>query len=225
MSDPRGEGRPLLLEEPLAGLAEAARKTARELAAPAGRYASWVRQTLESGNRLLLCGNGGSAATAQHVAAEYTVRFRRRRRPLPAEALGASVPELTAAANDFGFEASFARAVEARGAEGDLLVLYSTSGSSRNVIRAAEAAGRMGLRTVALTGSDGETLAETADLCLAVPSDEPARIQELHLALEHAVVDRVEERIAGAEPGCRSSDDERHIERRRRGATDGGARD
>lgn len=224
-----GGGSDPLLEGPLSELAAAAREATRELSRPAGRYAEWARQTLESGGRLLFCGNGGSAAVAQHVAAEYTVRFRRRRRPLPAEALGASVPELTAAANDFGFEAAFARAVEARGREGDLLVLYSTSGTSRNVVRAAEAAGRRGMRSVALTGADGGLVAEAADLCLAVPSDDPARVQELHLAVEHAVVGRVEERIAGGDadsaPAEGASEADRDAERRTRGATDGGPRD
>lgn len=225
MSGASDGGEPVpLLEAPLSGLAEVARRTARELAGPAGRYAGWVQETLESGNRLLLCGNGGSAAVAQHVAAEYTVRFRRRRRPLPAEALGASVPELTAAANDFGFEAAFARAVEARGDEGDLLVMYSTSGSSRNVARAAEAAGRRGMRSVALTGADGGLVAEAADLCLAVPSGDPARIQELHLAVEHAVVGRVEQRIAGSGAAEDDGETERHAERRTRRASDGGSR-
>ncbi len=181
----------------LDGLAAAARETARELSGPAARYAGWVRETLEEGGRVLFCGNGGSAATAQHVAAEYVVRFRRRRRPLPAEALGASVPELTAAANDLGFAASFARAVEARAARGDLLVVHSTSGTSENVVRAVEAASERGIRSVALTGSRGGPLSRAADLCLAVPASDPARVQELHLAVEHAVVGRVEARVAG----------------------------
>lgn len=184
------------LSEPLDGLAAAARETARELSGPAARYAGWVRETLEGGGRLLFCGNGGSAATAQHVAAEYVVRFRRRRPSLPAEALGASAPELTAAANDLGFEAAFARAVEARAGPGDLLVAHSTSGASENVVRAVEVASERGIRTAALTGSRGGPLSEAAELCLAVPASEPARVQELHLAVEHAVVGRVEARIA-----------------------------
>lgn len=188
------------LEETLGRLAEAAERAAGELAAPAARYAAWARQTLSAGGRIYVGGNGGSAATAQHVAAEYVVRFRRRRRPLPAEALGSSTPELTAAANDFGFDAAFARAVEARVAPEDLVVLHSTSGSSENVVRAAEAAGRSGARSVALTGAGGGALAEAADLWLGVPAEDPARIQELHLALEHAVVQRVEEWATGAEP-------------------------
>lgn len=220
------EARPFLAEA-LDGLAESVRRTARELSGPAARYAGWVRETLESGGRVLFCGNGGSAATAQHVAAEYVVRFRRRRRPLPAEALGASVPELTAAANDFGFPASFARAVEARAGENDLLVVHSTSGTSENVVRAVEAAGRRGARTVALTGDRGGLLEEAADLCLAVPSADPARIQELHLALEHAVVDRVDGWIAGEEDAARrqgTAEHENADQRRGEESIDGGSR-
>lgn len=197
-SEPAAEerGAEVFLRPALEGLASDARRTAAELSEPAARYAARVRETLVGGGRLLFCGNGGSAATAQHVAAEYAVRFRRRRRPLPAVALGASAPELTAAANDLGFREAFARAVEARASSDDLLVLHSTSGSSENVVRAAEAARRGGLGTVALTGPDGGRLAEVVDLCLAVPSEDPARVQELHLALEHAVVERVDRRWA-----------------------------
>lgn len=212
--------------EALRGLAEAAERTARELSEPAARYAAWARETLERGGRVVFCGNGGSAATAQHVAAEYVVRFRRRRRPLPAEAVGTSAPELTAAANDFGFPASFARAVEARVGPNDLLVLHSTSGSSENVIRAAEAAGRRGARTVALTGADAGSLGEAVDLCLAVTSDDPARVQELHLAVEHAVVERVDAWVADGGAPERAGDGPGETEstrtgRKGRGATDG----
>lgn len=217
------DGGSAVLRPALEGLAAAARRTAAELSEPAARYAARVEATLAGGGRVLFCGNGGSAATAQHVAAEYAVRFRRRRRPLPAVALGASSPELTAAANDFGFRRAFARALEARGGAGDLLVLHSTSGSSENVVRAAEAARRLGLSTVALTGADGGRLAEAADLCLAVPAEDPARVQELHLAVEHAVVDRVERRAAGgkraAEPGEPAGGP---AERSEEGAVDGG---
>lgn len=218
------DGRPFL-SEALGDLEEAVRRTARELSRPAARYAAWVRETLEGGGSVLLCGNGGSAATAQHVAAEYVVRFRRRRRPLPAEALGASAPELTAAANDFGFPAAFARAVEARAGPDDLLVVHSTSGTSKNVVRAVEAAGRLGARTVALTGDDGGLLQEAADLCLAVPAADPARIQELHLAVEHAVVDRVDGWIAGGDGADRRRGEtvERIENRRGEGAIDGGS--
>ena len=218
------DGRPFL-SEALGDLEEAVRRTARELSRPAARYATWVRETLEGGGSVLLCGNGGSAATAQHVAAEYVVRFRRRRRPLPAEALGASAPELTAAANDFGFPAAFARAVEARAGPGDLVVVHSTSGNSENVVRAVEAAGRLGARTVALTGDDGGLLQEAADLCLAVPAAEPARVQELHLAVEHAVVDRVDGWIAGGDGigGTSGEMVERIENRREEGAIDGGS--
>lgn len=209
------DGRPFL-SEALGDLENAVQRTARQLADPAARYAAWVRETLEGGGSVLLCGNGGSAATAQHVAAEYVVRFRRPRRPLPAEALGTSAPELTAAANDFGFSATFARAVESRAGTDDLLVVHSTSGTSENVVRAVEAAGRLGARTVALTGDDGGLLEAAADLCLAVPAADPARIQELHLAVEHAVVERVDRWIAGDDGAGRPREEMvEHIENRR----------
>ena len=141
-------------------------------------------------------------------------------------ACGASAPELTAAANDFGFSSAFARAVEARAGPADLLVVHSTSGTSENVVRAVEAAGRIGARTVALTGEDGGVLEEAADLCLAVPAADPARIQELHLAVEHAVVDRVDGWVAGGDDGTGGSRGEtvEHIENRRgEEAIDGGS--
>lgn len=189
------------LRSALEALAADARRTAVELSEPAERYARRAEGTLAAGGRLLFCGNGGSAATAQHVAAEYAVRFRRRRRPLAAVALGASGPELTAAANDFGYGEVFARAVEARASDGDLLVVHSTSGSSENVVRAAEVGRRRGLETVALTGCGGGRLADLVDLCLRVPSEDPARVQELHLGVEHAVVERVERRLSGGDGG------------------------
>lgn len=221
MSDDRS-----FLTEALGDLEGALRRTARELSRPAARYAGWVGETLRDGGSVFFCGNGGSAATAQHIAAEYVVRFRRRRRPLPAEALGASVPELTAAANDFGFPAGFARAVEARAGPDDLLVVHSTSGTSENVVRAVEAASGIGARTVALTGEDGGLLEAAADLCLAVPSADPARIQELHLAVEHAVVNRVDGWVAGGDgegPRRPRGEEIEHIERHRgEEAIDGG---
>lgn len=190
------------LEDHLGSLAALAGESAAELSAGADRYARWVRETLEGGGKLLFAGNGGSAAHAEHVAAEYRVRYRRRRRPLPALALAGESAALTASANDFGYEEVFARAVEALGRPGDLLVLHSTSGESPNVIRAAETASERGIRTVALTGRGGGALGEAVDLLLAVPSEDTARIQEIHLALEHAVADRVDRWLAdGADGG------------------------
>ncbi len=163
----------------------------------AARYAAWVVRTLRAGGKLLVCGNGGSAATAEHVAAEYVVRFERTRRALPAVALTGSGPMTTAAANDFSFAELFERQLAALAGGDDLVVLHSTSGESENLVRAARAAREAGLRTVGLLAGGGGRLAEAVDLALVVPTDEGARAQELHLAVEHAVVDRVETVFAG----------------------------
>jgi D-sedoheptulose 7-phosphate isomerase len=160
------------------------------------RYAAWVERTLRAGGKLLVCGNGGSAATAEHVAAEYVVRFERSRRPLPAVALTGSGPTTTAAANDFSFAEVFERQIAALAGGDDLVVLHSTSGESENLVRAARAAREAGSRTVGLLAAGGGRLADAVDLALVVPTDEGARAQELHLAVEHAVVDRVEAAFA-----------------------------
>lgn len=180
-------------------LAEAAGAAAGEVAAPAARYADWVVETLTTGGRLFLCGNGGSAATTEHIAAEYSVRFRRLRGSLPALALSSSTAALTAAANDFGFEHVFARALAAHARPGDLLVLHSTSGASRNLLEAAAAARDMAVRTVALLGRSDGGLADLVDLAIHVPADETAVVQEIHLALEHCVADLVDAHFAAAD--------------------------
>lgn len=186
-------GGPVLLPhlERLAALAARASGLEKE----AARYAAWAVETLRGGGKLLVCGNGGSAATAEHVAAEYVVRFERTRRALPAIALTGSGPLMTAAANDLSFTEVFERQLAALAAPGDLVVLHSTSGDSENLVRAARAARDAGLRTVALVAAGGGRLAEEVDLALVAPTDEGARAQELHLAVEHAVVHRVESAI------------------------------
>lgn len=165
------------------------------------RYAEWVLETLRRGGKLLWAGNGGSAAAAEHVAADYLVRYRRRRRHLPAIALSSSSAAVTAAANDFAYEEVFARSLRALATPKDLLVLHSTSGESLNVVRAAEAAREIGLRSVALLAGDGGTVGRMVDLAIVVPTDETATAQELHLAVEHAVAGRVESEISAAPEG------------------------
>ena len=156
------------------------------------RVGSLVEETLEHGGTLMFCGNGGSAADAQHLAAEYVVRFRRERRPLRAIALTTDTSVLTAGANDFSFDDVFARQVEALGRKGDLLVLHSTSGESENLIRAAAAARAVDIRTVALLAKGGGRLLDRVDHALVVPTDSTAHAQELHLAIGHAICDRVD---------------------------------
>jgi D-sedoheptulose 7-phosphate isomerase len=162
------------------------------VAAAAGRYA----ETLRAGGTIFFCGNGGSAAAAQHIATEYMVRYSASRRPLAALALTTDTSLLTAAANDLGFERVFARQVEALCRPEDLLVLHSTSGESPNLLAAARAARDRSVRTVAFLGRGGGALAALVDEAIVVPSDDTGRIQVIHLALEHLIVELVEEELA-----------------------------
>ena len=176
----------------LEALAELARSAAHGLAAGTADMAFRVEATLRAGGKVLFCGNGGSAAEAQHLAAEYVVRFSRERAPLAALALTTDASVLTAAANDHAFEEVFERQVRALGRTGDLLVLLSTSGESENLLRAARAARDGGLATVALVAKGGGRLAGMVDLALVVPTDVTARAQEIHLAVGHVVCELVE---------------------------------
>lgn len=185
----------------LAELARAADDAAREVSEAAGRYAELARRTLEGGGRLLFAGNGGSAAAAEHMATEYVVWLRRERRALPALALTGSTSLLSAAANDLGYPRVFARALEAYGRPGDLLVLHSTSGESPNLLEAAARASELGIATVALLDRDGGRLGSIVDLAIRVPASGSARVQELQLAVEHAVAGVVEAWAAGEESG------------------------
>jgi D-sedoheptulose 7-phosphate isomerase len=184
-----------------AGL-EALARSVLDSAALADRVAAASRRyadTLRAGGTLFFCGNGGSAADAQHIATEYVVRYAGARRPLAAVALTTDSSLLTAAANDLGFERVFARQVEALCRKGDLLVLHSTSGESRNLLAAAEAARERSVATVAFLGRGGGPLAGRVDESIVVPSDDTGRIQVIHLALEHLIVELVEaELIRGA---------------------------
>ena len=159
-------------------------------------YVTRVVDTIQGGGCLFFCGNGGSAADAQHLAAEYVVRFTRERRAVAAVALTTDSSVLTAAGNDLGFEGVFARQIEALGSPGDLLVLHSTSGMSPNLLAAADAARERGVKTVGLLARGGGALADRVDLALVVPTDSTARAQELHLLIGHAVCDVVEASLA-----------------------------
>jgi D-sedoheptulose 7-phosphate isomerase len=181
-----------------AGLLSLARvaEASTALATDVDTVGEWYIAVLDGGGTLYFAGNGGSAADAQHLATEYMVRFRRARKPLRAVALTTDTSLLTAAANDLGFEQIFARQVEALCRAGDLLVLHSTSGASANLLAAARAAKAQGLPVVAFLGRDGGALKELVDIAIVIPSDETSRIQELHMALEHLIVEMVEERFA-----------------------------
>ena len=164
------------------------------LAAIADRLTS----CLKAGGTLYLCGNGGSAADAQHVAAEFVGRFLRERRPLPAVALTCNTSILTAIGNDYDFAEIFARQVRAHAGPRDCVIGISTSGRSPNVLRALAAAQEIGATTIGFTGADGHELAGLCDACLLVPSTSTPRIQEAHLLAWHLVCDEVERRIVGA---------------------------
>lgn len=176
-------------------LARTAQATAAQLAAEVVEVADLAASTIEAGGKLMFCGNGGSAADAQHLATEYVVRFRRERKPLPAIALTTDTSLLTAASNDYGFDFVFSRQVQALGSSADLLFLHSTSGESRNLIEAARAAAEMGIATVALLARGGGSLRYYVGRSIIVPTDSGARAQELHLALGHIICDAVERRL------------------------------
>jgi D-sedoheptulose 7-phosphate isomerase len=152
-----------------------------------------ITESLNAGGKILFCGNGGSAADAQHLAAEFTGRYLKERRALPAIALSVNTSSLTAIGNDYGFDLVFARQLEALGNRGDVAVGISTSGNSPNVIRALEAAKSKSIYTVALTGKSGGKLRNLADCALCMPSDETPRIQECHILTGHLICDVVEQ--------------------------------
>ncbi len=176
--------------------AEQARAGLAALAALASRVGEEHAETIAAaGGTLFFAGNGGSAADAQHLATEYVVRYHSNRSALRAVALTTDSSLLTACANDMGFDEVFARQVEALARHGDVLSLHSTSGESPNVIRAAQAAKARGVTVVGLLGRSGGPLKDLADVALVVPSDDTARIQEIHLAIEHLICEMVEERL------------------------------
>jgi D-sedoheptulose 7-phosphate isomerase len=152
-------------------------------------------KALRKGNKPILFGNGGSAADAQHIAAELVGRFAFSRPALPALALSVNTSCVTAIANDYGFDLVFARQIEALGRAGDVAIGISTSGNSSNVIHAMAVAKQMGLHTVALTGASGGKLKTAVDHCLCAPSDETPRIQECHILMGHIIAELVEQTI------------------------------
>jgi D-sedoheptulose 7-phosphate isomerase len=169
-----------------------------ELAAPLSRAADTLGQALLDGNKLLTCGNGGSAADAAHLATEFVCRYSADRRPYPAIALTDSGSTLTAAGNDYAFELVFARQVRAFAREGDVLIAFSTSGNSRNVLLALQAARELKMHTIAFLGKSGGLTKGVADIELLVPSQTTARIQECHLLLYHCLCETVESILATA---------------------------
>jgi len=154
-----------------------------------------VVDTLKNGNKILLCGNGGSAADAQHIAAELTGRYKTERRGLAGIALTTDTSALTAIGNDYGYDRIFDRQVEALAKKGDLLIGISTSGNSQNVINAFKAAKELGCHTIGLSGKGGGKFNDVCDLNLIVPSDNTPRIQEMHILIGHTICQIVDEEI------------------------------
>ena len=159
------------------------------------RAADLIEQCLRAGNKLLVCGNGGSAADASHFATEFVVRFVKDRRALPAICLASDSGILTAAGNDYGFEEIFARQVAAFGVPGDVLICLTTSGKSKNLVRALEEAKVRQLKTIAFLGRDGGSTVGIADLDLLVKSESTARVQEAHHLLLHVLCEIVESHL------------------------------
>ena len=155
-----------------------------------------ICRTLAAGNKILLCGNGGSAADAQHIAAELVGRYEQQRRAFPAIALTTDTSALTALSNDYGYEDVFARQVLAHAKAGDLLIAISTSGKSLNIVKAVEEAKGIGCQTLALTGCSGEPLASLCDSALIIPSDRTSRVQEAHITVGHLWCEMVDRAVA-----------------------------
>lgn len=163
--------------------------------APLAEAASLITDSLRAGGRLLGCGNGGSAADVQHIAAEFVGRFARERKPYSAIALHANTSALTAIGNDYGYDEVFARQVRAHGRAGDVLLAISTSGSSPNVLAAITAARELGIAVIGLTGGDGGAMATACDVTFVVPARVTPRIQEVHILLGHLICKLAEDAL------------------------------
>jgi D-sedoheptulose 7-phosphate isomerase len=164
------------------------------------RVADAIERCMANGGQVLLCGNGGSAADAQHLAAEFLSRFSSDRRPLPAIALTTDTSVLTAIGNDYGFEHVFERQVRGLGRPNDVLLAISTSGSSPNVLAALRAARSIGIATIGFTGTRPSPMNELCDLCVIAPSDETPIIQQIHIIAGHIICGLVEQAVIAAKP-------------------------
>jgi D-sedoheptulose 7-phosphate isomerase len=173
-------------------------KSLPSLATSVSSAVDLIYASLAGGGQLLIAGNGGSAADAQHIAAELTGRFLLERQPLRAMALHGNSSALTAIGNDYGYEHVFARELSAHARPGDVLLAISTSGNSRNVLCAIEAARKHKVSVIGMTGESGGQMQTACDLCLCVPSKSTARIQEMHITIGHAICELLEARLAKA---------------------------
>lgn len=162
-----------------------------------GSAVATMVSAFKSGGKVLLCGNGGSAADAQHIAAELSGRFKMDRKPLFAEALHVNSSFLTAVANDYGYDQVFARMAEAMGKPGDVIIGLSTSGNSLNVAKALQKGRELGMHTIALLGKEDGSIGQWSDIALHVPSSDTARIQEVHITIGHVLCEQVETQLFG----------------------------
>ena len=162
-----------------------------------GEVAKLMIDAIKSGNKLMICGNGGSAADAQHMAGEFVCRFYKDREPLPAIALTTDTSVLTSISNDYSYNDVFSRQVKALGKKGDILLGISTSGSSGNVLEAFKVARELGINTVLLSGEAEKEMAKISDIVIKAPSTDTPRIQEMHLLIEHIICEMVEKEIFG----------------------------
>ena len=188
----------VLIRQRLKESAALKERVARENAEVIDAMARAMISVLKKGGKILLCGNGGSAADAQHIAAELVVRlYKLERKALPVLSLATNTSALTAEGNDHGFETIFSRQVEAFGGPGDLLIAISTSGNSSNVFRAAEQARKQRMTVIGMTGERGGRLAKLTDLLFAVPAKHAARVQEVHITAGHIACELVERSLFG----------------------------
>jgi D-sedoheptulose 7-phosphate isomerase len=173
-------------------------KTLSELSGAVSEAVDLIYSSLAAGGQLLIGGNGGSAADAQHLAAELTGRFLLERQPFRALALHVNTSSLTAIGNDYGYEFVFARELAAHARPGDVFLAITTSGNSLNILRAIEAARKNEVSVIGLTGESGGKMRPACDLCLCIPSQSTARIQEMHITIGHAICELLEERLTAA---------------------------
>ncbi|MGB6328767.1 MAG: D-sedoheptulose 7-phosphate isomerase [Halarcobacter sp.] len=184
------------IEKEFQGHFEIIQKVMQTMQKPLEEASQLVVDTLKAGNKILLFGNGGSAADAQHIAAELTGRYKTERRGLPGIALTTDTSALTAIGNDYGYDRVFDRQVEALANEGDLLIGISTSGNSKNVINAFKVGQERGCKILGLTGRDGGNMNEYCDVNLIIPSDDTPRIQEMHILFGHTICQIIDNELS-----------------------------
>jgi D-sedoheptulose 7-phosphate isomerase len=190
----------MIADEAFRDHAKVMEDAARQLPATLESVAAGLYECFQRGNKLLACGNGGSASDAEHLVAELVGRYRDERRALPAMSLAGGMATITAVGNDYGYETVFARQVEAVAQPGDLLFAISTSGNSRNVLAAVRAARARSCRVVGFTGASGGELGSQVDVLIAAPSKTTARIQEVHILCIHIICEALDRRLAGTQP-------------------------